>query len=225
MKEFQQQLQKLGFDPKGVDGIGGPNTAEAFRKFLKHNGFDFDVIASPTGITISGPVGQQELPWIQEAKRVMGRHETRDSAFLKKWLKSDGKTLGDPAQLPWCGDFVETCLRLALPAEPFSGRVAQNPYLARNWLEFGQPCQPALGAVGVFWRGNPQGTSGHVGFLVGESAQDYYVLGGNQGNSVSVTRILKTRLVGTRWPASFNSIPAPLPAMDPSNYPRTSNEL
>lgn len=225
MRNLQERLLELGFDPKGIDGIAGPNTAAAFEEFLKANGFKFDVSFTPSALTATGPYDQTELPWVQEAKRVMGRHESRDNSFLKKWLKSDGKTLGDPAQLPWCGDFVETCIRLALPAEPFKGRVAANPYLARNWLEFGQPCEPALGSVGVFWRGKKEGVSGHVGFLMGEDDASFYVLGGNQSNSVSVTRLDRGRFLGARWPVTFASIPARLPAMSPGTIPRTSNEL
>jgi len=51
-----------------------------------------------------------DLPWMVEAKKVMGLHENRDRAVLAKWLKSDGKTLGDPSKLPWCGDFVDTAI-------------------------------------------------------------------------------------------------------------------
>ena len=39
---------------------------------------------------------------------------------------------------PWCGDFVETCIRAALPDEPLPGALGINPYWARNWLLFGQ---------------------------------------------------------------------------------------
>jgi hypothetical protein len=35
---------------------------------------------------------------------------------------------------------------------------------------------------------------GHVGIYVGEDAAYYHVLGGNQNNSVSVSRIAKNRL-------------------------------
>jgi cell wall-associated NlpC family hydrolase len=35
---------------------------------------------------------------------------------------------------------------------------------------------------------------GHVGIYAGEDATHYHVLGGNQNNSVSVTRIAKSRL-------------------------------
>jgi cell wall-associated NlpC family hydrolase len=39
---------------------------------------------------------------------------------------------------------------------------------------------------------------GHVGIYVGEDDKHYHVLGGNQGNSVSISRIAKTRLYKAR---------------------------
>ena len=104
-----------------------------------------------------------DLPWMIEAKKVMGLHETRDHAALAKWLKSDGKTLGDPSKLPWCGDCVDTAIELALPDEPRPGKLGENPYWALNWLLFGKACNPAYGAVVAFER--PGG--GHVGFVSG----------------------------------------------------------
>jgi hypothetical protein len=44
---------------------------------------------------------------------------------------------------------------------------------------------------------------GHVGFVVGESASNLYILGGNQSNAVNIMPIAKTRLIATRWPASL----------------------
>ena len=150
-----------------------------------------------------------DLPWMIEAKKVMGLHETRDRAVLAKWLKSDGKTLGDPSKLPWCGDFVDTAIELALPDEPRPGKLGENPYWALNWLLFGKACNPAYGAVVAFER--PGG--GHVGFLVGQDEKRFYVLGGNQGDSVSVTPIDRGRARGYRWPTTYNGRPGDLPKM------------
>jgi uncharacterized protein (TIGR02594 family) len=144
-----------------------------------------------------------------EAKKVMGLHETRDRAVLAKWLKSDGKTLGDPSKLPWCGDFVDTAIELALPDEPRPGKLGENPYWALNWLLFGKACNPAYGAVVAFER--PGG--GHVGFLVGQDEKRFYVLGGNQGDTVSVTPIDRGRARGYRWPTTYKGKPGELPQM------------
>src|SRR5262249_21255115 len=80
-------------------------------------------------------------------------------------------------------------------------------YLARNWAtKFGRHVEPQFGAIISFWRGKIDGTDGHVGFLVGESDENYYVLGGNQSNSVSIAPIAKNRKLDTRWPLT---VPVP----------------
>lgn len=161
------------------------------------------------------------LPWMVEAKRLLGRHKTRDESCLMRWLASDGRTLGDPEKLPWCADFVETCIRLALPTEPFRGLLAENPYWARNWLRFGQAAQPTYGAVLVFERGS----GGHVGFAVGQDDDTLFVVGGNQSNAITVARIAKARLLGARWPATFPPRPQRLPTMKAGEFLTTTNEI
>ena len=54
----------------------------------------------------------------------------------------------------------------------------------------------------VFWRGKRDGWKGHVGFYAGEDADAFHVLGGNQGNAVSIVRIGRDRLLGARWPST-----------------------
>ena len=168
-----------------------------------------------------GNLFRKELPWIVEGKKVFGLHEINDNAKLKAWLRSDGKALGDPKALPWCGDYTETAIKNSLPDEPFTGAVGKNPYWARNWLKFGKPTEPCYGAVIVFSRGK----GGHVGFVVGEDDTDYYVLGGNQGNSVNVVRISKDRFLGCTWPITYSGNKRPLPKMTPNNLPRTTDEF
>jgi uncharacterized protein (TIGR02594 family) len=168
-----------------------------------------------------GNLFRKEFPWIVEGKKVFGLHEVQDNAKLKAWLRSDGKALGDPKALPWCGDYTETAIKNSLPDEPFTGAVGKNPYWARNWLKFGKPTEPCYGAVIVFSRGK----GGHVGFVVGEDDTDYYVLGGNQGNSVNVVRISKDRFLGCTWPITYSGNKRPLPKMTPNNLPRTTDEF
>lgn len=189
LRRLQDELRAAGFDPGVTDGQIGPRT----RGAMDRAALDGRLTVRPA------PVVEGELPWMIEARRVLGRHEVRDNGWLRKWLRSDGKTLGDPAKLPWCGDFVETCIRLALPSEPFPGALGENPYWARNWVFLGDQIQPAYGCVLVFGR---QG-GGHVGFAVGEDDSAFHVLGGNQSNAVTIARIAKTRLLGARWPATF----------------------
>jgi len=194
-----------------ADGIRGPITDKVLLKAADDG--RLKVVEAPKRLI---PDAVTDLPWMAEAKRVLGRHEGRDNGWLKSWLKSDGKTLGDPAKLPWCGDFVETCIRLALPGEPFTGALGENPYWARNWLGLGGAIPPTYGAVLVFERGS----GGHVGFAVGQDTTSYFVLGGNQSNAVTVARLEKGRLLGARWPASY-----PRPAIPRLAYMTTGGAL
>lgn len=166
----------------------------------------------------------KELPWIVEGKKVFGFHELYDKPALSEWLRSDGKFLGDPSKLPWCGDYTETAIKNSLPNEVFTGAVGKNPYWARNWLQFGIELRmPLYGCVLVFGRKG----GGHVGFAIGEDASHYYVLGGNQSNAVNITRITKSRLLpgGARWPKSFEGVTKNLPQMKPDNIPVSTNEF
>jgi uncharacterized protein (TIGR02594 family) len=137
------------------------------------------------------------------------------------WLKRDGRSLGDPSKDPWCGDFVETCIRIALPSEPLLGALGTNPYWARNWLLFGQAVQPIIGAVLIFERG----PGGHVGFAIGHDYRNFFVLGGNQSDAVTIARIAKSRLLGARWPATYPARLQRLRTMKPGEFLTTTNEI
>jgi len=215
---IQARLKTLEYDPGPVDGAYGRRTKRAVAAFQRAN--DVDVkwpgTVGPKTLRILFPeegaptlAPSVKIPWLHIAARKRGLHEARNNSILSKFLRSDGKTLGDPRKLPWCGDFVETCIALALPEEP----LPVNPYLARNWLKFGEKSKPTVGAVLVFWRGSRTGYSGHVGFAVGQSKSNYYVLGGNQSNAVTVAPTGKHRLLGARWPKTFERPQNHLPQM------------
>lgn len=215
VKAFQKQLAAQGFDAGRPDGWAGRNTADALDDLLTSLGFEVAVTGNRTRLTVT-PVHKAvavedtdpDLPsWMRLTLAYVGLHEVRDNAPLREFLLSDGGTIGDPSHFPWCGDLVHTAIRRTLPEEPIEGRVRENPYLARNWLAFGESCAPGVGAVLVFHRGNPRSIYGHVGFYWGEDEAHYYVLGGNQSNSISITRIAKNRLLGARWPSSADRAP------------------
>ncbi len=125
------------------------------------------------------------------------------------WIVAQWKKLGAPwfkdDETPWCGEFAASCMDAVGLPYPANGQFAR----ALAWKDWGKPCGPILGAVAVFGR---QG-GGHVGFLVGQDAAHFHVLGGNQGNSVSIMPVAKARLVATRWPIARTIDDRPLPAM------------
>ena len=206
---IQSGLDKLGQSPGTIDGRWGVRTARALWHLIAANG-------RAASLSPQGP-----LPWITEAKTALGRNEARDRSWLMDWLKRDGHSLGDPGKNPWCGDFVETSIRMGLTDEPLLGALGTNPDRARNWLMFGQAVQPITGAVLIFERG----TGGHVGFAVGQDDTHFYVLGGNQSDAVTVGRIAKSRLLGARWPATYPPRPQRLPTMKQGEFLSTTNEI
>lgn len=199
----QARLKKLGFDPGEIDGIRGRRTIRAIKAFQKSKRLVQDGIAGPRtlkklfpeGVEPGGPIARVDaLPWLDLALSKKGLHERLNNGLLARWLRSDGGSIGDPAKIPWCGDFVETCIALTLPDEI----LPRKPYWARSWDGFGVPCKPQRGAILVFTRGK----GGHVGFYMREDKTAYHVLGGNQSNAVTITRVAKKRCIGVRWPAT-----------------------
>jgi len=110
---------------------------------------------------------------------------------ILQWAKGTGldRVYKDDATA-WCG------LWAAYVALQAGWEPPLNPLWARNWLNFGTPQKAAaLGDILVFARGK---VSGHVGLYVGEDAEAYHVLGGNQSDRVMIKRIAKARLLGVR---------------------------
>jgi len=124
------------------------------------------------------------LAWADE---VGDREATAYAKWAAGWYDKDST--------PWCGLF---CAVVAARAN-VDNRPERRPpvkYLsALEWAKFGGlATQAELGDVLVFQR--PGG--GHVALYVGEDASAYHVLGGNQGDAVSITRIAKARCVAVR---------------------------
>lgn len=138
--------------------------------------------------------------WLVEARKLIGTREIpgpkHNSMIVGWWKRLGGYNFNDD-ETPWCGGFVGHCIETAgLPFPKLYPR-------AQSWASWGRSVPPSVGAVVVFKR--PGG--GHVGFLVGESPTNYYVLGGNQSNMVNITPLAKNRAVAIRWP---NQVPLPV---------------
>lgn len=112
------------------------------------------------------------------------------------WAKETGLAgVYNADSIPWCGLFAAVvCKRADKP-------VVKDPLWARNWAKFGKVSErPGLGDVLVFARDG----GGHVGFYVAEDPGAYHVLGGNQGDAVSIVRIAKSRCIAARRPPYTN---------------------
>lgn len=210
--KIQQRLLKLGFNPGPVDGVRGRMTSNAVKRFQESRGLVVDGIVGPaTRSALFGPSEPgshpvfDDMPWYDEAGRLMGLREApgaADNPEILEMAKTMDIAYGSD-DIPWCGLFVGHCVASSLGDEP----VPTNPLLARNWLKFGQPCEPQLGAILVFWREKKSSFKGHVGFYAGEDLTHYHVLGGNQSDAVNVKRIARNRLLGARWPWSAGNPP------------------
>jgi len=127
-----------------------------------------------------------------EALKLYGTKEKSgdgNNPEILAWAKEAGVGGYNADSIPWCGLFVAICAKRAGKVLP------KNPLWARNWGLWGDIAPMAkLGDVLVFSRNG----GGHVGLYVGEDDTAYHVLGGNQGDSVSIVRIAKTRCIAVR---------------------------
>ena len=120
-------------------------------------------------------------------KEVVGKQH---NPVIMDWAKElDLQKVYTADEIPWCGLFIAYCAHQA------GVEVVDKPLWALSWANYGtKVTEPMLGDILTFKRDG----GGHVGLYVGEDKDCYHVLGGNQGNSVSVTRILKSRLYQAR---------------------------
>jgi uncharacterized protein (TIGR02594 family) len=141
-------------------------------------------------------------PWMEFAYQELGAGVReiagpRTNANIAAYLAVVGLgTAGD--ETPWCSAFANWCMIQA----GIGGSGRPN---ARSWLSWGGMClaAPRYGAVSVLWRGSKSGWQGHVGFYVGSQSNKILLLGGNQGNSVSLASYSRDRVLGYRWPQGF----------------------
>jgi uncharacterized protein (TIGR02594 family) len=132
---------------------------------------------------------------IEEAYRLAGRQlgldETEQNAALREFMANGGVNL-DPATTAWCAAFVNASLQQA-------GLQGTNSLAARSFENWGVGTEsPRPGDIAVFRRGDEE-WMGHVGFFHGfDENGNVLVLGGNQGDSVSVKPYSRNALLGFR---------------------------
>jgi uncharacterized protein (TIGR02594 family) len=140
-----------------------------------------------------------EVRWLKEAWREFGQAErlgASDNPRILALFRDAGHASVAHDETAWCAAFCGACLERA--------RITSTRSLmARSYLQWGTAIEePRWGAIAVFSRGTDP-AEGHVGFWLGETEESVVLLGGNQGNAVSVARYAKSRLLALRWPTSI----------------------
>ena len=235
LQEFQRGLIALGYDlgRAGADGVAGRMTVNAIVAFKRTHGLSATPTIGPLTLEamrkaldpfrlapssgkaakevrlsiVRDPGGLEPL-WVTEARRWIGEREVpgaRSNPRLLTAIRRVGaRVLGidyvndDTA---WCGAIMAVWLGTTLPAEPLPSIAVR----AKSWETFGVALTaPALGAVMVFSRVG----GGHVAVYLGETATHWILLGGNQGNKVSIMARPKSQgdPTASRWP---RSVPLP----------------
>lgn len=170
-------------------------------------------------------MGTTDPAWLLAARKLLGTREAAGSAnnaTILGWAKILGlKVLGiayNADSVPWCGLFVANCLRAA-GIDLSAMRIGVR---ASAWATWGVNLGPSVlapGAILVFAREG----GGHVAFYVGEDATHYHVLGGNQGDRVSIMRLAKSRCIARRWPKGVPVIGRPV-RLTAGGAPESRNE-
>lgn len=156
-----------------------------------------------------------ELPWLAFARLQLGIKEVPgpgQNPAIQAMFRDAFTAVGQAEKLklpvwrdestPWCGVFVAYVLAHC----DLAHRIPLGFPLARAWQRAGAKLEePAYGCVVVFSRG----AGGHVGFVVGRDQNNHLlVLGGNQGDSVSIRPFNRNRVLAYRW-CGKGSAPAP----------------
>ena len=136
-----------------------------------------------------------DLPWIVEGRQYVGMAEIpgkQHNPTIQNWLRTLKAWWADD-ETPWCGTFVAHCCRTA------NRDIPKDWFRALAWADAGERLTaPAYGCIAVFSRTG----GGHVGFVVGrDRSGNLMILGGNQGNKVSIAKFSKDRVVAYIWPS------------------------
>jgi uncharacterized protein (TIGR02594 family) len=217
VRALQLALIHAGHDvgDAGVDGDFGRDTEAAVKAYQRKVG------RAPTGEAddhlleaLRAPAphpspasGGGEPRWLAAARRHVGEREIKgrqhNPLILRWWTLIRAPFTDD--ETPWCAGFVGGVLESV-------GIRSSRSAAARSYLNWGRArSTPRLGCVVVFERG-PR--FGHVGFVAGaDRAGNLMVLGGNQGDAVSIKPFSRDRVLGFRWPADEPLSEAPLPVL------------
>ena len=141
-------------------------------------------------------IEQFEPLWLAMAKTELGQAEipgSNDNPRILEYHKTTTLKASDD-EIAWCSSYVNWCMMKA-------GQIGTGSAQARSWLSWGKEIKiPTYGCVVIMSRADRH--QGHVGFYMGRKPDDVIaILGGNQGNTVSVAWFSIQKVLGYRWPA------------------------
>lgn len=156
--------------------------------------------------------------WLIEAEKHIGTREipgARHEAKILGWWKAIRRGGIKTDEVPWCAAFVGGCLEAV-------GIISSRYESAKSYMDWGVEInQPVVGCVVVFTRTG----GGHVGFVIGTDHQNrLLVLGGNQGDKVSIAPFDRIRVTGYRWPRAVPLHIEPLPVYAANGQASSTNE-
>lgn len=216
--KLQERLRAIGFADLLVDGDYGEVTTKAIREVQSRHNLDpdgetgrltIDVLNRPDAILPKPPLLPPSTakygdppPWYPIAEKDIGFRETGNNQGIER-LIAGAKTgsLGDP----YCAIGLNYC------AETSGVHGTRSP-AAQSFKNDKINCYkldaPALGCIGVMWRGSPNSGLGHCFFYDGETRDGKRIrgIGYNENNKCARSFHEAGRMLGYYW---FKAGPPP----------------
>jgi len=135
--------------------------------------------------------------WLDVASAEHGVAEVRggETQRIIEYFRSTSYHASED-EVPWCAAFVSCVLdqcQLDNPATVTARRFLDYGVELRDWRP---------GCIAVLWRGSPTASTGHVGFVVAAYGDQICLLGGNQGDRVSLAIYPASQVLSYRWPTA-----------------------
>jgi uncharacterized protein (TIGR02594 family) len=192
-----------------ADGEFGGVTQTALKAFEAAHGLKPDgVVDVPTAQALDkiapAPSVLKVAPWLSTMRALTGTKEapsSKDNPFIVEMAHEIVRRFPDLKgnvgwynhdSIPWCG------LQMGYVMAVNGIKPCAAPLSALAWATWGQKLKaPTPGAVLVYSRIG----GGHVTLYESEDSTYYFCRGGNQADSVNVTKIPKSRAIkAIRWP-------------------------
>jgi uncharacterized protein (TIGR02594 family) len=212
-QSLEQRLKDAGLYKGPIDDDWADGVDQAIVELFGKAGFEAPAVGIDPHLADQGAVNwPANYAWLASlgdlprltvaAGELLGTKETPGSGSnpvimgWKSQLAAIGKDVAGYTSdaVPWCGLGMG---KIALDAG-YRDEIPQHPLWALNWGDFGVAAkQPCLGSILTFIRDS----GGHVAQYLAEDQASYHVIGCNQSDSVTITRIAKSRLHACREPA------------------------